>query len=77
MGSGSGLNIFFNPFNAEAIFSKAQVRKDFWKPSKPCHVGIHWKALAGHSQMRTHVPGFHFSGFFVSLCIGQTSHQQQ
>ena len=27
--------------------------------------------------MSTHVPGFQsFSGFFVSFCIGQTSHQQ-
>ena len=24
----------------------------------PCHVGIHWIALAEYSQMSTHVPGF-------------------
>ena len=30
-----------NPSNAEASSSKAQERKDFWKPSKPCHVGAH------------------------------------
>ena len=37
--------------------------KDFWKPSKPCHVGIHWIAFTECSQMSTHVPGFHsFSG---------------
>ena len=38
--------------------SKAQGRKTLWKPSKPCHVGMHWKALAEFSQMSTHVPGF-------------------
>ena len=25
--------------------------KDFRNPSKPCHVGIHWKALAEYSQI--------------------------
>ena len=45
--------------------SKAQGRKDFWKPSKPCHVGIHWKALAEFSQMSTHVSGF--LSFFMFL----------
>ena len=29
-------------------YSKAQGRKDFWKSSKPCHVGIHWIAPADH-----------------------------
>ena len=28
------------------LSSKARGSKDFLKPSKPCHVGIHWKALA-------------------------------
>ena len=28
------------------LSSEAQGRKDFWKPSKPSHVGIHWIALA-------------------------------
>ena len=59
------------------LSSKAQERKDSWKSSKPCHVGIHWKALAEFSQMSTHLPGFRsFSRFFASLCIGQISHQQ-
>ena len=50
----------------------AQKSKDFWKPSKPCHVGIHWIALAEYSQMSTHVPGFQsFFRFFASFCIGQ------
>ena len=30
-----------NPSNAEAASSKAPGCKSFWKPSKPCHVGIH------------------------------------
>ena len=40
------------------LSSKEQGRKDFWKPSKPCHVGINWIALIEDSQMSTHVPGF-------------------
>ena len=41
------------------LSSKAQGRKDFLeKTSKPCHVGIHWKALAKYSGMSIHVPGF-------------------
>ena len=36
------------------------------KPSKPCHVGIHWIVLTEHSQMITHVPGFQtFFRFFA------------
>ena len=30
----------------------------FLKTSKPCHVGIHGKALAEYSHMSTHVAGF-------------------
>ena len=37
---------------------KAQECKNLWKPSRPCHVGIHWIALTEYSQMSTHVPGF-------------------
>ena len=40
------------------LLSKAQGRKDFLKPLKPCHVGIHWKALAEKFQMSTHLQGF-------------------
>ena len=54
-----------NPSNDEATFAKAQGRKPFWKRSKPCHIGIHWKALAEYCQMSTHVPGFQF--FFSFL----------
>ena len=58
------------------LSSKAQGRKDFWKPLKPCHVGIHWIALAEYSQMSTHLPGFiDFSGFlhYFVLAILDTS----
>ena len=38
------------------------------KPSKPCDVGIHWKALAEYSQMSTHLPGFRsFFSVFASF----------
>ena len=43
-----------NSSNAEAISSIGQGPKD----SKPCHVGIHWIALAEYSGMSTHVLGF-------------------
>ena len=36
---------------------EAQGRKDFWKTSEPCHVGIHWIALTEYSQMSIHVTG--------------------
>ena len=40
------------------LSSKAQGCKYFWKPSKPCNVGIHWTALVEYSRMSTHKPGF-------------------
>ena len=45
---------------------KAQGRKDFWKLSKPCHVGIHWIGLNEYSQMSTHLTGF--QSFFM-FCV--------
>ena len=58
------------------ISSKAQRDKDIWKPSKPCHFGIHWIALIEHSQMSTHVPGFQsYFRLFASFLNGQISHQ--
>ena len=55
---------------------KEQWLEDFWKSSKPCHVGIHWKALAEYFQMSTHLPGFRsFLRVFTLLCIGWISHQ--
>ena len=36
--------------------------------SKPCHVGIHWIALADYCKKRTNVPGFQsFLRFMASL----------
>ena len=60
------------------LSSEVQQCKDFWKPSKPCHAGINWRALAQYSQMSTHMPGFQsfFSCFFASFCSGKISHQQ-
>ena len=59
------------------LLSKAQESKDLWKPSKPCHVGIHWIAHAEYSQMRAMCHGFsHFTFFFASFCIDKISHPQ-
>ena len=58
---------FLNPSNAETTFIQNTMTQNFWKPSKPCHVGIHWKALAEYSQMSTHLLGFRL--FFIFFCI--------
>ena len=48
-----------NPSNAEVPFvKKYKDAKIFGKSAKPCHVGIHWKALAKYSRMSTHLPRF-------------------
>ena len=53
------------------LSSNAQVAKIFEKPSKPCHYGIHWIALAEPSEISTIVPGFQtIFSFFASFCIG-------
>ena len=44
--------------NAESTSVQRQGRNNFWKPSKPCHVGIHWIPLTEYSQMSTHLKGF-------------------
>ena len=60
------LSHFFNPSNAEATFVLST--KIFDKPSKPCHVGIHWIALTEYSQMSTHLPEFRpFFSFYIIL----------
>ena len=47
------------PSNAEASYFHRMTRMQrFFKTIKPCHVGIHWKALAEFSQMSTQMPGF-------------------
>ena len=40
------------------LSSEAHGRKILQKPSKSCHVGINWKALAECFQMSTHLPWF-------------------
>ena len=41
----------FNPFNAKASFVQStRAERFFIKPGKPCHVGIHLRALAEYSQ---------------------------
>ena len=45
------------------LSSKVQWRKDLRKPSKPCLVGTHWKALAVCYQVSTHLP--RFQSFFM------------
>ena len=48
------------------LLSNAPGCRNVRSPSKPCHVGIHWKALTDYSQMITHLPGFQsFSSFFA------------
>ena len=59
------------------LYSRKQGHKDFRKPSKPYHVGIHWIALAENSQMSTHLPGFQpFFRVFSSYCNGQNQPPQ-
>ena len=57
------------------LFStKAQWPNIFFKPSKPCHVDIHWKALDRYTQIGTHMPGFpSFLSFFASFCFAQVA----
>ena len=62
----------FDPSNAEATSSKAQGCNFFCKLSKPCHIGINWKALTECSQMSTLVPVLRSSFiFFASFYIGK------
>ena len=48
-------------------------KADFWKTSKPCHVGIHWIALAEFSQVSTHMPGLQlfFPGFLHHFVLAK------
>ena len=47
--------------------SKAQYRKNIWLLSKPCHVGIHLKALRELYQKSTKVPVI-FKNFQILFC---------
>ena len=65
--------VSINGLMLSSLSSKAQGRKDFWKPSKPCYVGIHWKFLTEYCQMSTNFSRFQsffriFASFFP---IGQ------
>ena len=51
------------------LSSKAQEHKFFWKPSKPCRVGIHGKALTEYFHMSTHLPGFRSFFRFLSIIL--------
>ena len=52
--------------NAEVTSIQSTRTQRFLKPSKPCHVGIHWIALTAYSRMNIKVPGF--QSFFV-FCV--------
>ena len=41
----------FNLHMLRLLLSKGQECKDFRKPFKTCHLGVHWIALAEYSQM--------------------------
>ena len=56
--SHSILQLLLNPSNPKATFVQITRIQRFLKTFQPCHVGIHWKALAECSQMSTYVPGF-------------------
>ena len=62
-----------NPSNSEATLVQSTRTHDFRKPSKPCHVGIHWIVLAEYSQIGSHVPGFQsiFSFFFHNFVLAR------
>ena len=54
------------------LSAKAKGCKDLQKPSKSCHIGIHWIALAEYSQMSTHLPGLSdFSGFLYYFVLAK------
>ena len=76
--TGISRKLILNPSDAKATFvHSTRTQKIFEKPSRPCHVGIHWINPAKHSQMSTYMPGFRsFFSFFASFCVGKIGHQQ-
>ena len=59
------INLLFVTFSAmlnlqilRLLSRKAQGLKHFEKLYKPCHVGIHWTALAEYYHMSSNMPGF-------------------
>ena len=66
--------VLINPSNAEVTFvQRTRMQQSFRKPSEPCHVGIHWKALAEYSQMSTMYQGFShvFLGFLHHFVLAK------
>ena len=65
---------FYNPSISEVTFVQSKRWQLSWKPSKICHIGIHWKALAEHSQMSTQVPRLqsYFFLFFLRHSVFAT-----
>ena len=56
------------------LSSITQDSKDFWKTSKPCHVGTHWKALADEYPYARVSVIFHvFLHHFVSAKLATSS----
>ena len=83
-GKGDSFGILICPLTLpmlRLLSSKAQGRKDFWKTSKPCLVGIHWKAFVEYSQMyvwKTSKPclvGIHWKAFveYSQMYVWKTS----
>ena len=69
-----GISIDYATFNSlifpmlKPLRSKAQGRKYFCKPLKPCHIVFYRKDLAEYPQMRTHMPGcpsYYYYHFFL------------
>ena len=70
------LILYLSYVNFSVISPKGANILPYTRSSKPCHVGIHWKALE-YSQMSTDVPGFqYFFSFFALCCSGEISHEQ-
>ena len=68
----------FNPSHTETNFVQGTRPPKCSKLSKPCHVGIHLKALAEYYHMNTNMPGFlSFIGVFAMFYFEEISHLYQ
>ena len=68
--------IWRNNLMLRLLSSKGKGCKDFCKPSKSCHAGVHIIASSEYSQMNIHVPGLKFTGllhYFVLAKLANTS----
>ena len=68
-----------NPFNAEDTHFIQRTRtQSFWKPCKPCRVGVDLIALVEYSKMSTHMAANQsFIRIFALFSIGQISPEQR